>query len=149
MQNIEKQSLKKQKIIDNLKNSKFANLKGSSSLMQKLHKQRNDSATKHEKVVEEASKTEMLRIIDKQQRIVSQLNDENIELIRRNKLMRPNCINYNANIHDLTGQNNDLKERNESLKKQLLISQNNCSQSLKELQAARYHIKYLSSNRNV
>ena len=149
--NENKQSLKKQKIIENLKNSKFANLKGSSSLMQKLQKQRNskDNASKHSDRVEEESRTEMLEIIDKQQKIVSQLNEENIELIYRNDLMRQNCINYNESVQDLKSQNNDLKDRNESLKKQLLISQNNCSQSLKELQVARYRIKYLSSNRNI
>lgn len=131
--------LKKQKILDRMKQSQFSSLKGSSTLMEKLQKQRSAMKTRQEN-------QDMFNIIKKQQALVTELNSENLELIQQNTEFNEHLNTYDTNYKQLLNQNNDLVTQNVSLKYQLLISQNNCAQSLKELQSARLRIRSLLKN---
>ena len=134
--------LKKQKIIDRMKQAQFSTLKGSSSLMEKLQKQRSSMKTRQE----HTNNKQMFQIIQKQQTLVTELNVENLELIQQNTGLKEHLNCYDVNYRNLLKQNRDLSTQNSSLKYQLLISQNNCAQSLKELQSARIYIKSIKKN---
>lgn len=129
--------LKRQKILDRMKQSQFSSLKGSSTLMDKLQKQRSAMKTRQDNL-------NMFNIIKKQQALVTELNSENLELIQQNTELKEHLNTYDKKYNQLIDQKNDLNTQNVSLKYQLLISQNNCAQSLKELQSARLCIKSLS-----
>jgi hypothetical protein len=133
--------LKKQKVLDRMRQSKFAELKGSSSMMNKLHKQRSAMKARAE---EEATNQDMFEIIKKQQVLVTDLNNENIQPIQQNQELQGQLQKQEDNVISLAIKNNELYEQNISLKCQLLISQNNCAQSLKELQNVRMYMKSLS-----
>lgn len=133
--------LKKQKIMDRMKQAQFSTLKGSSTLMDKLQKQRSAIKTRQD----EPNNKNMFKIIQKQQTLVNELNSENLELIQQNKVLEEQLNNYDLNYGHLLEQNNDLSTQNSSLKYQLLVSQNNCAQSLKELQRVRLCMKSMKN----
>lgn len=133
--------LKKQKIMDRMKQAQFSTLKGSSNLMEKLQRQR--SAMKRRQ--EETDSKNMFQIIQKQQTLVTELNSENLELIQENEELKKHLNNYDLKYRHLLEQNKDLNTQNSSLKYQLLVSQNNCAQSLKELQSARLYINSVTN----
>jgi len=124
------QEQKKQKILDRLRTGPLSSLKGADKLLEKLKAQR--SAKKSAEVSE---------ILEKQQRLVRQLNEENLILIEKNQELKQKLDNCDWDLLCLAQGNTELQQQNESLKQQLLISQNNCSRSLKELYVTRNFIK--------
>lgn len=123
---LDQQVIKKQKIMSRLKESSFSSMKGSSTLMEKLNKQR--LAKQQMKDSEEVN-----TIIQKQQSIVMQLNDENIKLIEENTRLKHMADYREEQMNQLVTENLDIIEQNSSLKKQLSIAQKNSSRRLKDL----------------
>ena len=64
--------------------------------------------------------------------------------MQQNQELQGQLQKQEDNVTSLAIKNNELYEQNISLKCQLLISQNNCAQSLKELQNVRMYMKSLS-----
>ena len=111
--------IKKQKILDNLKNSsQLSSLKGTAKLLEKLNIQRNYNTN-------DMKSMEINGIISKQQALVIKFNEENIKLIAKNREMKgqlSTCYDLNLMCRAAEDRIELLVEQNGSLKQQLAIS---------------------------
>jgi hypothetical protein len=143
---------KKRKIVEVLRSNKFENLKGSQTLLDKIKKQRssliehsNDSSTdfttaasekKQQQESQSSDEGTLLRqLLMKQQSVLNQLNDENVQLIQENGRYR--CELSSTRIErDLAHTlNSELKRENRTLKRRCQSTRSECEQQRRELDA--------------
>ena len=139
---------KKRKIFQALRSNKFEHLKGSQVLLDKIKRQRrslehaNDSTdfttatSEKRQQLESQSSDESLvlrQLLMKQQSVLNQLNDENMQLIQENG--RYKCELSSVRIEcDLAHKlNNELKRENRTLKRKLYSTRNEYDQQHREL----------------
>lgn len=120
---------KKQQILKKLKESSFSSLKGSAKLMQKIKEQRINKSQQPE--------PEVLSIVQRQQNIVMQLNNENLQLIEENDRYKKFIELCDERMNEITKKNVDITEQNESLKQQLKIAQVNNAKRTRNLSKLR------------
>lgn len=118
-------NLKKKKLLEKLSQDKFQNMKGSSAILEKLHKQRQDF---QDRLVDQKEK-----IIYKQQLVVKKLNSEN-QILNEQKIKLQSKLALTNDKNDLLlSKYNQINDQNKSLKDQLKKSQSISSSILTDL----------------
>lgn len=115
--------LKKKAILESLKQKPFSEQKSSSKLLETIQKQK--SGLKNQE--------QAYSLLVKQRDVVMRLDHENIQLIDQNKILANNLVANETKLFTSKKVNGELREQNESLKQQLLISQMNCAKMVSEL----------------
>ena len=123
--------LKKTKIIKNLKSKPFSEQKSSGKLLQIIQNQRESTSNSSEKSTKHTD--QMYDMLLKQRKVVLQLDEENITLIKQNTSLRTILNTTDSKLKSAQNANFELKEQNASLKQQLLISQMNCAKMVNEV----------------
>ncbi len=122
---------KKNKVLVNLKSKPFSEQKSSAKLLQLIQNQRetisNASSKPHN------HKDQMYDLLIKQRKVVLQLDDENVSLIKQNTSLKTALNTTDSKLKEVHKANAELKEQNASLKQQLLISQVNCAKMVSEV----------------
>lgn len=118
-----KKDLKKKAILEGLKQRPFSEQKSSSILLETIQKQK--SGFKNQE--------QAYSLLVKQRDVVMRLDHENIQLIDQNKTLTNNLVANETKLFTSQKVNGELREQNESLKQQLLISQMNCAKMVSEL----------------
>jgi len=122
---------KKNKVLVNLKSKPFSEQKSSAKLLQLIQNQRetiNNASSKPHK-----HKDQMYDMLLKQRKVVLQLDDENVSLIKQNTSLKTALNTTDSKLKAVHKTNAELKEQNASLKQQLLISQVNCAKMVSEV----------------
>ena len=120
---------KKKKLLEKLSQDKFQNMKGSSAILEKLQKQRQNY---QDRLIDQKEK-----IIYRQQLVVKKLNLENQTLSEQNTKLESKLISTNDQNRLLLSRFNQLNDQNKSLKDQLKKSQSISSSILTDLKNIR------------
>jgi hypothetical protein len=118
---------KKNKVLKNLKCKPFCEQKSSNKLLTIIQNQR-DSI-----VNDSDESTQMYDLLLKQRKVVLQLDEENVSLVKQNTSLKTILNIATAKLESANKVNIELREQNESLKQQLLISQVNCAKMVNRL----------------
>jgi len=120
---------KKNKVLKNLKCKPFCEQKSSNKLLTIIQNQRdsivNDS--------DNDKSTQMYDLLLKQRKVVLQLDEENVSLVKQNTSLKTILNIATSKLESANKVNIELREQNESLKQQLLISQVNCAKMVNRL----------------
>ena len=118
---------KKNKVLKNLKCKPFCEQKSSNKLLTIIQNQR-DSI-----VNDSDESTQMYDLLLKQRKVVLQLDEENVSLVKQNTSLKTILNIATSKLESANKVNIELREQNESLKQQLLISQVNCAKMVNRL----------------
>ena len=128
--------LKKKKILENLKSKPFSEQKSSAKLLQTIQRQRetiNISNHQQHSTSQAKSSDQMYDLLLKQRKVVLQLDEENVTLIKQNTQLKSILNSTDSKLKSAHKSNIQLQEQNSSLKQQLLISQINCAKMVTEV----------------
>lgn len=132
----ELQQIKKKKLLEKLKNEKFQSMKGSTTIIDKIKKQRE---TYESKLGDQKDK-----IIFKQQRLVKQLDQENEQLAKENDQLRTTLCNVKSERDLLADKAIELKYQTDSLRDQLKLSQAHSVKILNDLKESKQDLLKIS-----
>jgi hypothetical protein len=118
---------KKNKVLKNLKCKPFCEQKSSNKLLTIIQNQRDSIVSDNDK------STQMYDLLLKQRKVVLQLDEENVSLVKQNTSLKTILNIATAKLESANKVNIELREQNESLKQQLLISQVNCAKMVNRL----------------
>ena len=108
-----KRDEKRRGILDKLKSKPFATQKGSSLLMEKLKVQRQSLM----KTIDVVQEDQVIQLLAKQQNLVIQLNEENTEIIKDNKVLKDRLTASEREVSRLQHVNSELSRENLKLKR--------------------------------
>ena len=122
---------KKNKVLKSLKTKPFKDQKSAQKLLQIIQNQREATSNCNEKSTQQSD--QMYDMIIKQRKVVLQLDEENVLLVKQNTSLKTILNTTNSKFKSAQKANINLKEQNVSLKQQLLISQMNCAKKVSEV----------------